>query len=80
MPTRVQFPSGPIPKSVPKALRTRIEFWDDERNIDNGIVVTLKGWRWEEHDGAHVRGFDEVTDVISGLRESIKCKCPKCLE
>ena len=40
---------------------------DDERNIDNGIIVTLaKGWEFLDDVGCGVRGFDTVAEVKSG--------------
>jgi hypothetical protein len=56
----------------------KIEVVDDERNIGNSLIVTLKkGWRFTE-DGEHVRGFDTKSDAMAEVRQSVKCYCSDC--
>ena len=58
----------------------KIMFWDDERALCNGIIVTLQyGWKFSE-DGEHVKGFDTVSDANESVRAARKCKCPECAE
>lgn len=58
-----------------------IEYWDDERSIGNGVLVTLAyGWSFEPREHAGVRGFDTITEA---RRESAKksiypCACDIC--
>ncbi len=61
-----------IPKSV--------QHWDDERNCDNGIIVTLKsGYRWffDDH-GLHVRGYDTPAEARAEFKDIRPCKCKLC--
>jgi hypothetical protein len=53
------------------ATHTRVEFVDDEREMGNGVLVTLKkGFVWRLHDGDNrVRGFDTPQQAASGLRD-----------
>jgi hypothetical protein len=54
------------------AKNRKVEYIDDERNIGNGIIITLKyGFRWEEFDNATVRGFDTVTEARDAVRDAI---------
>lgn len=73
-----------IPKSVPKKLRERIQFWDDERGLGNSLIVTLEhGWHWagiDPYPGMHVAGFDTVSEVITELRATASCNCRECVE
>lgn len=56
----------------------RIEHWDDERNIGNSLIVTLKtGWRFEQA-GEHVRGFDTVKEAMADVRQALPCACSGC--
>jgi hypothetical protein len=56
----------------------KIEFWDDERNIGNSLIVTLtKGWRFEER-GEHVRGFDTKREAMAEVRAAKRCDCEQC--
>lgn len=44
-----------------------IDHIDDERNIDNGIIVTLKKpFCFAEDPGCGVRGFDSVAETRAG--------------
>lgn len=68
-----------IPKYFPQYIKDRIEHWDDERNIDNGIIVTLKhGWSFEynEHQGVH--GFNTITKAKEGVIDAHICHCDQC--
>ena len=50
-------------------IRTRIwvEHVDDERELDHGIIVTLKpGWEYLLDPGCGVRGFDTATEALDG--------------
>jgi hypothetical protein len=49
-----------------------IEGYDDERNIDNGLIVYLKpGKQWSLDPGCHTRGFDTVTEAVQAIRTEI---------
>jgi len=56
-------------------LPKHIECWDDERDIGNGIIVTLHlGWSFEQsHEG--VRGFDTVTEAREETRKKWLYRC-----
>ena len=59
---------------------SKIEHWDDERDIGNGIIVTLHyGWSVEYncHDG--VVGFDTVKEAEHAVRkQTYQCNCKEC--
>ncbi len=60
-------------KTIDNLLATRrwIAYIDDERNIDNGIIVTLaEGWEFVADRGCGVRGFDTLTEVNAGTKKS----------
>lgn len=60
-----------------------IEHWDDERDIGNGVIVTLHyGYSFEPREHAGVRGFDTVTEAKyeSALKRVYKCNCELCLK
>lgn len=43
---------------------------DDERSLDNGVIVTLvKGWCYVADPDCGVRGFDTVTEAEEGTRK-----------
>jgi hypothetical protein len=45
--------------------RNWIEHIDDERNLGNGIIISLrKGWVFESDPSCGVRGFDTVKEAI----------------
>lgn len=67
-----------IPKSVPAKYRKHIQNWDDERNIDNGIIVTVKGLCDDPMMPCHVFGEDSVKEVVSHLRDMYPCQCEQC--
>ncbi len=44
-----------------------VEFVDDERNIGNAIIVTLRQpYCFKDEPGCGVQGFDTVADVVRG--------------
>ena len=44
---------------------------DDERNLDNGIIVTLKdGWYFVDDPRCGTRGFDTVAEAKAGTARS----------
>ena len=50
-------------------IRTRawVAFVDDERNLDNGIIVTLKeGYCFADDPGCGVRGFNTAAEALRG--------------
>lgn len=53
--------------------RSWVEYVDDERNIGNGIIITLKeGWCFRLDPGCGVRGFDTWREVVEGCtRKSV---------
>lgn len=60
-------------KTIDNLLATRrwIAHIDDERNIDNGIIVTLaEGWEFVADRGCGVRGFDTMAEVNAGTKKS----------
>lgn len=53
-------------KSVSDLLSKRnwISHIDDERDLGNSIIVTLKkGWNFQDGDKEGVRGFDTLAEV-----------------
>jgi nitrogen fixation protein len=68
-----------IPRYVPKKYKNRIMFWDDERNIGNALIITLKdGWRFTHGDVQHVCGVDTVQEGLAALRGTEACDCEGC--
>jgi hypothetical protein len=68
-----------IPKSVPNKYRARVQYWDDERECGNSLIVSLEdGWKFINTD-CHTSGFDTVKEAIEGLRDTIPCPCDDCL-
>jgi len=62
-----------------KKRHKKIQFWDDERSIGNGIIVTLAwGWSFEPmyHEG--VKGFDTVKSAMLEIKSSYICRCDVC--
>jgi len=44
---------------------------DDERNLDHGIIVTLKdGWFFKVDPGCGTYGFDTVAEAKAGTAKS----------
>jgi hypothetical protein len=52
------------------AAHKAVEFVDDEREMGNGVIVTLKqGFVWRLHDGDNrVRGFDTFSEAAKDIR------------
>lgn len=51
--------------------RPWIAYIDDERDLDNGIIVTLAdGWDFADEPGCGVRGFDTMSEVKAGTLKS----------
>lgn len=70
-----------IPKSIPIKYRQRIWFWDDERNIGNSLIVTLKdGWCCGYEKGLHTIADDTVKGILGQLQDTIKCDCDDCMK
>lgn len=68
-----------IPSYIPGKYQQRIEFWDDERDCDNGIIVTLHyGWSFEPGEHQGVRGFDTVREAREAVRYTYPCSCGEC--
>jgi hypothetical protein len=60
-----------------------VENYDDERNCENGIIVTLHyGWSFEKNEHLGVKGFDTVTEAIKGMKKKniYTCHCNVCLK
>lgn len=58
-----QHPSGPS--------HPLVEFCDDERNIGNGIIVTLKAGAYF-YDDCRVMGFDNGRTAISAIAKAAR--------
>ncbi len=74
-------PAVTLPASVSASERRRIENWDDERDMGNSLLVTLKpGWRFSTDPlvPTHVEGFDTVTEARRGVRQAVTCECAEC--
>lgn len=53
------------------ADRPWIRFIDDERDIGNSLIVTLKdGWRFKDGDKEGVRGFDTMSELKADTKKS----------
>lgn len=66
-----------------KFRHKNILHWDDERSIDNSLIVSLiHGMRFDtqEASNVHVMGFDTVAEAMSAVRKAIKCDCVACLK
>ena len=59
---------------------SKIEYWDDERDIGNGIIVTLHyGWSFEYNSHEGVVGFDTVKEAEHAVRkQTYQCNCKEC--
>ncbi len=65
-----------------KIKANQIEHWDDERELGNGVIVTLRyGYSFEPNEHQGVRGFDTVTEARreSALFNIHQCKCELCV-
>ena len=52
--------------AIKKLLASRpwIKYIDDEREIDNGIIVTLaNGWCFADEPNCGVRGYDTIAEL-----------------
>ncbi len=57
--------------------KAEIEHWDDERELGNGILVTLRYlWSFEPQEHAGVRGFDTPTEARAA--RAYPCRCALC--
>lgn len=55
----------------------RVEIVDDEREIGNGIIVTLRrGWSFDQLDDNRVSGEDTVSDALAAVRRAHKFDGP----
>lgn len=53
------------------AARSWVKHVDDERNIDNGVIITLEeGWEFQLDPGCGTRGFDTPTEAKTGTEKS----------
>jgi len=59
---------------------SKVQYWDDERDIGNSIIVTLHyGWSFEPSEHSGVRGFDYVKDAKEAVRKyTYPCNCEEC--
>lgn len=58
-----------------------VEHWDDERDIGNGIIITLHyGYSFENAEHCGVMGFDTVTEAKARTRRKAiyLCDCNEC--
>lgn len=58
-----------------------IEHWDDERNLDHGIIVTLKyGWSFYDKSHQDVMSFETATEAREATKRKniYPCNCEKC--
>ena len=63
-------------------MNKRVQHWDDERNQQNGIIVTLHyGWSFEPFEHQSVRGFDTVTEAKKAIKfkNLFSCHCEECV-
>lgn len=57
----------------------RVEFWDDERHLGHGYIVTLLyGWSFEHNYHEGVRGFDTQREALEAIRDANPCECDEC--
>lgn len=60
-------------------LRTnpRVEIVDDERNLGNGVIVTLRrGWTFSFGEDNRVRGEDTLHEIWIAVRDATEHKGP----
>lgn len=51
--------------------RPWIAYVDDERDLDQGLIVTLKtGWFFNDDPNCGVRGFDTIKEAREGTARS----------
>jgi hypothetical protein len=62
-------------------MQNPVEHWDDERDIGNALIVTLrKGWSFTAWGGEHVRGFDTTAEArnATAKKRLHQCACTEC--
>ena len=62
-------------------MAKHIEFFDDERSVGNGVIVTLHyGWSFEGSCHEGVRGFDTLSEARreSARNRVFPCRCAEC--
>lgn len=66
---------------MPRELNSKILFYDDERNIGNYIIVTLRyGWRFDTSGRPeHVQGFYTKREASKAVRNAVACTCNDCI-
>lgn len=65
-----------------KYINKYIQYFDDERKIGNGVIVTLHyGWSFEAKEHSGVKGFDTVSKAIEASKRKniFPCNCRLCL-
>lgn len=56
-------------KSLQQFHCKRVAHIDDERDLDNGIIVTLQDhYYWADEPDCGVRGFDTLKDLKEGIK------------
>jgi hypothetical protein len=51
--------------------RLWIQFVDDERDLGNSLIVTLRdGWRFKDGEREGVRGFDTMAELKADTRKA----------
>jgi len=63
-------------------MRSRkVQTVDDERDIGNGIIVTLKyGWSFENKVHEGVRGFETFAEAKESVKgQTYRCLCAECV-
>jgi len=64
-------------------LPKHVEHWDDESDLDHGIIVTLRyGYSFEHHQHSGVMGFDTARDARNAIKlENLwRCNCAECVK
>lgn len=56
---------------------SKVEIVDDEREIGNGVIVTLKkGWTFDPAFDNRVRGEDTVKEMLESVRRATEFSGP----
>lgn len=65
---------------VPRRYRNpKIQFWNDEREAGNGLVVTLHhGFTFDEGSHLMVKQFDTIMAAVEAVRDAVGCTCADC--
>lgn len=63
-----------------RTFNHKILFYDDERDLGNAIIVTLRhGWRFDTSGSIeHVQGFNNEREVDRAVRDAVPCTCNDC--